>query len=61
MWQFLSSLPVWIWGALLGIIGLAVVFICGGAAVSWVVTVIRGGKVHVGKDGVEVETPPEAK
>lgn len=59
MWQFFSSLPVWVWGALAAALLMAVFFICGGAAVVWVVTVIRGGKVHVGKDGVDAETPVE--
>ena len=60
MWTFLSSLPVWVWGALAAAVLMAVFFVCGGAAVVWVMTVIRGGRVHVGKDGIEAETPAEA-
>ena len=55
-WQFLASLPVAVWFAVLIIAGLAVVLLFGGAVASVLVTLIKGGKVKVSKDGVEAET-----
>lgn len=61
VWQFLSTLPVAIWWGLLGLLGLIILFVFGGAVVAFLVTLIRGGKVHVGKDGVNAETEEESE
>lgn len=59
VWQFLSGLPIAIWWGLVALIGLIIVLIFGGAIAAFMVTLIRGGKVHVGKDGVDAETEEE--
>lgn len=59
VWQFLSGLPVAIWWGVVALLGLVVVFVFGGAFIAFIVTLGKGGKVHVGKDGVSAETEEE--
>ena len=57
MYQFLSSIPAGVWYALAAAVLLAVVFLCGGTAAAFLVTVIRGGKIKISKDGAEADAP----
>jgi len=56
MWQFLSDLPPWFWLGVLILAGLAIIVTLGSTAAAALIAVIKGGKVDIKKDGVEIDT-----
>lgn len=61
VWQFLAGLPVALWYGVILIVALIVLLVFGGAVASFLVTLIKGGKVKVSKDGIEADTEEAQK
>jgi acyl-CoA synthetase (AMP-forming)/AMP-acid ligase II len=57
IWQFLAGLPAALWFEVMGLIALIIVLFFGGAFI----TLIKGGRVKVSKEGIEAETEEEEK
>lgn len=56
LWQFLAGLPVIVWYIVLGLIGMTILFLGGWMITTSLMTLYRGGKIHVSKDGIEEQT-----
>ena len=56
MYQFLASLPSWFWAGVLVLAGLIIILLFGSTAAAALIAVIKGGKVEIKKDGVEIDT-----
>lgn len=61
LWQFLASLPLWVWGALIVLLFFIAFLSLGGAAAAAIVAIFRGGKVKISKTGLEADAPEAEK
>ena len=61
LWQFLASLPLWVWGALIVLLFFIVLLSLGGAAAASIVAIFRGGKIKISKTGLEADAPEAEK